>query len=194
MKASKETRQEVYARFNGRCAYCNKKLFLNSANAAKNMTLDHFRPRSKGGRDEIKNLVASCADCNSRKGNMSPHKFCKSGVQFDAICAKLGVEAHGEVFLKADSGKPPLHYLAQFRGPLGDVAHLLQHGHAKYGDNKNWQRCPDLDRYRAALLRHAMADADGEWLDIDSGRAHLAAVIVNALFIMGCKESEASGA
>ena len=92
-------------------------------------------------------------------------------------------------FRKSDHGKPPLHYLAQFRGPLGDAAHLLHHGAQKYGDNKNWQRCPDVTRYHDALMRHAMAAADGEWLDKDSGLPHLAAVVVNALFIMGIKES-----
>lgn len=30
---------------------------------------DHLTPKSKGGRDELSNLVASCKSCNARRGD-----------------------------------------------------------------------------------------------------------------------------
>lgn len=33
------------------------------------LTVDHIKPRSKGGSWEVENLVTSCVFCNSRKGS-----------------------------------------------------------------------------------------------------------------------------
>lgn len=48
------------------CKYCNKHLTINSA------TIDHVIPLVKGGENNISNMVASCRDCNIKKGNQSP--------------------------------------------------------------------------------------------------------------------------
>jgi 5-methylcytosine-specific restriction endonuclease McrA len=53
------TRRNVLARDRGVCAYC----------PAKATTVDHVRPRSRGGRNVWENVVAACAPCNARKGD-----------------------------------------------------------------------------------------------------------------------------
>ncbi|MCH7549599.1 MAG: HNH endonuclease, partial [Candidatus Krumholzibacteriota bacterium] len=58
----KSTRFEVFKRDKFKCQYCGA--------AAPNVLLeiDHIQPVSKGGTNEITNLVAACADCNRGKG------------------------------------------------------------------------------------------------------------------------------
>lgn len=38
-------------------------------------TLDHMTPLSKGGTNEIENLVASCSSCNNEKGDMDYEQY-----------------------------------------------------------------------------------------------------------------------
>lgn len=53
----------VYERDNWTCQYCRAKLTHKTA------TIDHILPRSRGGRSNFENCVASCAQCNIRKAN-----------------------------------------------------------------------------------------------------------------------------
>ena len=57
------TRQNVFKRDNFSCQYCG---------TAKDLTLDHVIPRSKGGISAWNNLVSACKRCNARKGNNTP--------------------------------------------------------------------------------------------------------------------------
>ncbi len=59
----KITRRAVFARDGWECQYCG---------ARSNLTVDHVIPRSKGGSSEWDNIVASCAPCNRRKGDLLP--------------------------------------------------------------------------------------------------------------------------
>jgi 5-methylcytosine-specific restriction endonuclease McrA len=45
------------------CQYCSIPVSVNT------VTMDHVLPISKGGQTSWSNLVASCQDCNSRKGS-----------------------------------------------------------------------------------------------------------------------------
>ncbi|WP_034602118.1 HNH endonuclease [Clostridiisalibacter paucivorans] len=66
MKIKNRDKLYIYYRDNKRCFYCEKKLKY------KQMTLDHYLPRSSGGIDEIFNLVVSCKRCNRDKGDTIP--------------------------------------------------------------------------------------------------------------------------
>jgi 5-methylcytosine-specific restriction endonuclease McrA len=57
----KITRRAVFARDDWTCQYCGSRA---------NLTVDHVIPRSKGGSSDWENIVASCAPCNRRKGNL----------------------------------------------------------------------------------------------------------------------------
>jgi 5-methylcytosine-specific restriction endonuclease McrA len=49
-----------------KCTYCTKTLTLKSA------TLDHIRPKSRGGSNARTNLTLACRKCNNKKGNKYP--------------------------------------------------------------------------------------------------------------------------
>lgn len=59
------SRHNVMRRDNYSCQYCG---------AAKNLTLDHLLPRSRGGETAWQNLVTACSRCNSRKGDRTPEE------------------------------------------------------------------------------------------------------------------------
>ena len=64
----REFRDELGARFNNKCGYCERACATRSDNSA---TLDHFRPRSKFPEltYEWTNWVFSCRRCNDYKGD-----------------------------------------------------------------------------------------------------------------------------
>lgn len=51
-------RLAVYLRDDMACVYCG---------AEENLTLDHLRPRTKGGSNSDSNLVTACTGCNSSR-------------------------------------------------------------------------------------------------------------------------------
>lgn len=65
-------RQKLYPRFSKynvtlrdkfTCQYCEQPVGLQS------VTMDHVIPQSRGGKTVWDNIVASCYDCNQKKGN-----------------------------------------------------------------------------------------------------------------------------
>jgi len=65
--------QEQYNRQRGHCYYCRKNVALNEYH------LDHVIPLSRGGSNDISNIVVSCAACNLSKRDKLPHEFFKGG-------------------------------------------------------------------------------------------------------------------
>ena len=57
---TEQVRKEIDSEF---CFYCGKKL------RSDNKTFDHLIPVAQGGKDVVDNLVCSCIDCNTIKGN-----------------------------------------------------------------------------------------------------------------------------
>jgi len=60
------SRLNIFARDKFTCQYCGRKPLRSELN------LDHVIPRSLGGRTTWENVVASCVDCNRRKGGRTP--------------------------------------------------------------------------------------------------------------------------
>jgi hypothetical protein len=58
-------RQNVFRRDNNRCQYCH---------GTRELTLDHVRPKSRGGNTSWDNLVTACKKCNSKKGDFTPEE------------------------------------------------------------------------------------------------------------------------
>lgn len=66
---SKALRETIYTRERGRCFYCLRRLALTVR------CLDHVVPRAQSGRNSYRNLVSSCLECNSRKGEKPAEDF-----------------------------------------------------------------------------------------------------------------------
>ena len=74
---TKKQRQQVYAKYNGHCAYCGKEI------AYEEMQVDHIKPKQRGwvynpdnvGTDTMDNYNPSCRACNFRKGLLTVEQF-----------------------------------------------------------------------------------------------------------------------
>ena len=53
------------------CQYCGKNIIKSNLVAE----IDHIIPRSRGGKDNFKNLVTACRDCNQAKANKTAKEF-----------------------------------------------------------------------------------------------------------------------
>jgi len=52
------------------CHYCKVLLKFTDAIGLRNRgTVEHIIPSSKGGTDDMSNLVLACVPCNTKKGN-----------------------------------------------------------------------------------------------------------------------------
>lgn len=61
-EAKARFRDQILKGWDYKCAYCQEDL-------GKSGTLDHVRPKSKGGETSVSNLIAACFNCNIRKSS-----------------------------------------------------------------------------------------------------------------------------
>ncbi len=66
---SPDVRKLLYIKADGKCELCGKKILLDD------MTIDHVKPLSMGGEDDVSNLACTCLPCNVFKGNILPENF-----------------------------------------------------------------------------------------------------------------------
>lgn len=66
---TKKTRFEVFKRDGFQCAYCGR------TPPEITLEIDHIEPISKGGKDDMENLLTSCFDCNRGKKNIRLDKI-----------------------------------------------------------------------------------------------------------------------
>ena len=57
-------KDSIKACWDHRCAFCNGTPIDDDS-----LTLDHVKPKSRGGQDLTRNLVPACRSCNSDKGS-----------------------------------------------------------------------------------------------------------------------------
>jgi 5-methylcytosine-specific restriction endonuclease McrA len=62
------SRHNIFVRDDHTCQYCGERL------PRKELNLDHVVPRSRGGKTNWLNVVASCMECNFKKGGRTPHE------------------------------------------------------------------------------------------------------------------------
>lgn len=60
----KLTKREIFRRDGYTCQYCGTRTVR--------LTIDHVKPRHRGGEHSWENLVAACPPCNRRKGGRNP--------------------------------------------------------------------------------------------------------------------------
>jgi 5-methylcytosine-specific restriction endonuclease McrA len=62
------SKTNVFARDRWTCQYCGQR------KSSDQLTQDHVIPRSRGGKTCWENVVTSCIECNTRKGNRTPEQ------------------------------------------------------------------------------------------------------------------------
>ncbi len=67
-QAIRFNRRNIFARDENRCQYCGRKF------PTSELSLDHVKPRSRGGETSWENIVCSCVKCNVKKGGRTPHE------------------------------------------------------------------------------------------------------------------------
>jgi 5-methylcytosine-specific restriction endonuclease McrA len=72
-----EIRGYLLEKFGRRCVYCGR--------GETALEIDHVVPRSRGGTERVSNLVLSCHDCNSAKGDRTAAEFGYPQVQGEAL-------------------------------------------------------------------------------------------------------------
>ncbi len=81
-----------------------------------------------------------------------------------------------------DEGKPPLAWLPW--DGVDEVAMVQAYGHAKYKDFNNFRKGMEVSRNLSCAIRHIRAYMNGEDLDTESGRNHLAHACCRLLFVL----------
>lgn len=69
MAVKKSHKMYIYKRDGGKCYYCGKEL------SVRQISLDHYLPRSSSGTDDIFNIVLSCKKCNREKTDSVPNNY-----------------------------------------------------------------------------------------------------------------------
>lgn len=68
MAISPEVRLYVRQRAYFACEYCG----VSETDTGSELTIDHFQPHTKGGQDDVDNLLYCCARCNQYKADYWP--------------------------------------------------------------------------------------------------------------------------
>lgn len=63
-EARRMWRRAIKHAWGDRCAYCNATPIDD-----KSLTIDHVKPRAKGGEDRTSNCIPACRRCNADKGS-----------------------------------------------------------------------------------------------------------------------------
>lgn len=112
-----ELRQTVRRAYDFACGYCG----VREENAGSELELDHFKPRSVGGDNELENLVYCCTTCNRAKSDFwatAPTEKRLLHPQRDDLSLHLRLELDGILIALTKTGKFHLSRLHLNRPPL----------------------------------------------------------------------------
>ena len=73
MFRKKVSKRVAHARDRFTCQYCKRK--KKELEKHERLTIDHVKPRSRGGKTEWENIVTSCNTCNEKKGDKLPYEI-----------------------------------------------------------------------------------------------------------------------
>ena len=111
----------VRARFDRCCGYCG----VSEADVGAELTVDHFRPNTRGGDESLDNLVYACPRCNLLKADFFPSdEEQKAGLRvlhplFEDLSQHLEMSSDtGRIIPLTLTGKFHIHLLQLNRQPL----------------------------------------------------------------------------
>ena len=117
MSLTAEIREKIRQRAKYACEFCG----VTEESVGGALTVDHYRPKSKGGSDTLDNLLYCCVRCNQYKQDYWPLDSSDS-VIWNPLAEKASthfVEAEdGELFPLTDTGKFTIDRLRLNRPPL----------------------------------------------------------------------------
>ncbi len=112
-----ELRQNVRRIYDFACGYCG----VREEDAGSELELDHFKPRSLGGSDELENLVYCCTTCNRLKNDFWADLTSEKRLlhpQKDDLSLHLRQESDGLLTALTETGEFHLTRLRLNRVPL----------------------------------------------------------------------------
>jgi 5-methylcytosine-specific restriction endonuclease McrA len=75
-KVFNNQRRLIFLQANYRCRYCRRSISTEvPSDHPRKATIDHKMPLSRGGSNDVDNLVASCAACNHEKSDMCDGEY-----------------------------------------------------------------------------------------------------------------------
>lgn len=126
MSASETVRFQVRQRANFSCEFCG----VTETDAGGELTIDHFRPQSRDGADDLDNLLYCCHRCNLYKADYWPTHITESVLwnpRQEALATHLLTLADGTLYPITPTGTFTLKRLRLNRPPL--VAYRLRKYH-----------------------------------------------------------------
>jgi hypothetical protein len=147
MAITKRVRFEVFKRDSFTCQYCGRK----SPDVI--LHVDHIEPKSKGGKNDLLNLITSCADCNHGKGARklddasAVEKQRRQLEELQARREQIGLMIEWQKSL-VDMGSEEVDQAANFWCDLADWSDLTQAGREKL---RRWLRRHGLAEVLAAM-------------------------------------------
>jgi hypothetical protein len=155
---SQEVREEVRGRFDFRCGYCG----VSETDIGAPLTIDHFKPRSRGGSDEPDNLVYCCFSCNINKGDywsLNPSSMLLHP-QRDNLSAHIEANADGTLNAITAAGQVHIERLRLNRHEL--VAYRLASQRRQDADEALNESLAKLEalRQRVSALEQDLAEAE----------------------------------
>lgn len=102
MGISKKIRFEVFKRDSFTCQYCGREA------PEIILEIDHIEPKSKGGKDDLFNLITSCYDCNRGKRNKR-------------ISDRNEIKKQKEELNKLNKRREQLEFLLQWRNEVSEI-------------------------------------------------------------------------
>ncbi len=121
---ARTARDRTRERFASRCGYCG----VDEVAVGSTLTIDHHRPRSRGGGDDEENLVYACSRCNEHKGSYwheeDPPHIPLVHPGRDDLTRHLRGREDGSLLGLTPEGKFSIEKLCLNRAPL--VAHRLR--------------------------------------------------------------------
>lgn len=87
----KETRDEVYHKFSGHCAYCGLQM------GVKGFHVDHVIPVAAGGPDHLANFFPACRHCNLLKSDSTLDQFRKCVEDYHEKSGSIVAERFGSI-------------------------------------------------------------------------------------------------
>jgi hypothetical protein len=153
-----EEREALRRRYEFHCGYCG----VSEMEVGAELTVDHFQPRSRGGRDGPENWVYSCFTCNNHKSDVwAPDSLQRVLHPLDdPVSEHLAQRPDGTLMGLTETGRFHIEQLQLNRPPLvARRGSQQRQGELQQSLNEALQRQEEL-RQRVAALEQAVADAE----------------------------------